>query len=111
MAYYYKVPAIYEYEEIGDQEVIREDVKEPERKLVGIRPDFPSGVSYTCRLVGKDVFIVKTERPVSIKGFDDAERLVHGEARTERKSLDRLAPEEAQAINRLRQSYSLEVKR
>jgi hypothetical protein len=128
LAHYYRVPAIREYEEewIEVKEGERLDAKaETEKdeetgksyckvitdKVTAIRPDFPSGISYTCKLVDGDTFIVKTERPVKAKGFREAERLIHSEQRAERKSLERQEPKEAAAIEQLRRSFSVEVRR
>ena len=126
MPYFYKVPAIREYEEEwievkegerldakAETEVDEETGKSYRKvitdKVAAIRPDFPSGVSYTCKLVDDDTFIVKTERPVKAKGFSEAETLVHSEQRAERKSLERREPQEAAAIEQLRRSFSVEV--
>ena len=130
MAFYYKVPAIREYEvetvEVKDGERLSKDeeIEVDEEtgkryrkvitdKVTGIRPDFPSGMSYTCQLIDDDTFIVKAERPVKAKGFSEAEKLVHSEERTKQKSLDsveRQVPQEAKAIEQLRQSFSLGVR-
>ena len=130
MPYYYKVPAIREYEEEAvevkdgerlsrDEEIeVDEETGKRYRKVItdkvtAIRPDFPSGVSYTCKLVDGDTFIVKTERPVKAKGFREAEKLVHSEQRAETKQVDakRVAVSETRAIEQLRRSFSLGVSR
>ena len=130
MPYFYKVPAIREYEEEWIEVKERErldasaEIEKDEEtgksyrkvitdKVTAIRPDFPSGVSYTCKLVDGDTFIVKTERPVKAKGFREAEKLVHSEQRAETKQVDakRVAVSETRAIEQLRRSFSLGVSR
>ena len=80
MPYYYKVPAIYEYEvemvEVKDGERLSKDEKSMEeegkryREVVtdraqSIRPDIPPGHSYVCELLeDKQTFFVKSDKPI-----------------------------------------------
>ena len=128
MPYYYKVPAIREYEEEwievkkGERLDLSAEIEKDEEtgksyrkvvtdKVVAVRPDFPSGVSYTCKLVG-EFFIVKTEKPVRAKDFPEAEALVHSEDRARTREPDaRMAVQETRAIEQLRQCFSRGVSR
>ena len=84
MSYFYKVPAIYEYEvehvEIKDGERLSKDeeIEVDEEtgkryrvvdtdKVASIRPDMPRGVSYVCQLADENTFIVKTDKPVTLE--------------------------------------------
>ena len=80
MAYYYKVPAIYEYEvehvEVKDGERLSKDEKISEEdgkryrevvtdRVQSIHPDIPPGHSYVCELLeDKQTFFVKSEKPI-----------------------------------------------
>jgi len=80
MAYYYKVPAVRDYEEetvevkegerlSKDEEVFEEDGKRHRNvvtdKVIGIRPDIPPGYSYVCELLEDgETFFVKSDKPI-----------------------------------------------
>ena len=80
MAYYYKVPAIVEYEvehiEVKDGEQLSKDEKVIEEegkryrevvtdRVQSISPDIPPGHSYVCELLeDKQTFFVKADKPI-----------------------------------------------
>ena len=82
MSYFYKVPAIYEYEtemvEVKDGErldaKVETEVDEETGKrysvvdtdkVASVHPDVPKGISYVCQLIDENTFIVKAERPLN----------------------------------------------
>ena len=82
MPYYYKVPAIRDYEvetvEVKegerpskDVEVFEEDGKRYRNvttdRVTGIRPDIPPGHSYVCELLEDgETFFVKSNKPIRL---------------------------------------------
>ena len=101
MPFYYKVPAVKDYEvetfEVKDGERLDKSVEVFEEegkryrnvvtdKVIGIRPDIPPGHSYVCELLEDgETFFVKADKPIrfakereaqteSIKSLDAARK-------------------------------------
>ena len=72
MPFYYKVPAIIEYEAMTASEMDDEEKKRMEKgelvyseRIAQVRPDIPPDAgAYVCRRLDEMTFLVKTERAV-----------------------------------------------
>ena len=116
MSYFYKVPAIYEYEvehvEIKDGERLSKDeeIEVDEEtgkryrniktdKVISVRPDIPPGHSYVCELMDDgETFFVKANKPIRFE--KDRESLVESvkslDATRKGESLSRIDPSRGQ---------------